>query len=195
MIPGCSQIKKTVFKRFFESMQIKRGTYRLEKRGLNFSLNDDLDFKNRNNCVYFRGGNGFGKTSFLEKIIIPALNTDKVQYIYIGQDIRTQLYTLRALLAVQGIKVSDNDEVELLRLWINQSRSATVFILDEFDKYFPDYGFIFDWSDAFIRTYIMVTHLGYRRSDAVSEKYRICNVKFDLVDFDGHIKNIRVKKE
>jgi hypothetical protein len=53
-------------------MQIKRGTYRLEKRGLNFSLADDLDFKDRNNCFYFRGGNGFGKTSFLEKIIIPA---------------------------------------------------------------------------------------------------------------------------
>jgi hypothetical protein len=97
-------------------MEIKKGTYRLEKRGLNFSLDDDLDFKDRNNCFYFRGGNGFGKTSFLEKIIIPALKTDNVQYIYIGQDIRTQLYTLRALLAVQGIKVSDNNEVELLSL-------------------------------------------------------------------------------
>jgi len=176
-------------------MQIKRGTYRLEKRGLNFSLTDDLDFKDRNNCFYFRGGNGFGKTSFLEKIIIPALKTEKVQYIYIGQDIRTQLYTLKALLAVQGIKVSDNDEVELLRLWINHSRSATVFILDEFDKYYPDYGFIFDWSAEFIRTYIMVTHLGYGQSDVVVDKYRTCNIRFDLIDFDGHIKNIRVKKE
>jgi hypothetical protein len=176
-------------------MQIKRGTYPLEKRGLNFSLADDLNFKNNDNCFFFRGGNGFGKTSFLEKIIIPALKEDKVPYVYIGQDIRTQLYTLRALLSVQGIKVSDNDEVELLRLWINHSRSATVFILDEFDKYFPDYGFIFDWSNAFIRTYIIVTHLGYSRSDAVAEKYRTCNVRFDLIDFDGHIKNIRVKKE
>jgi hypothetical protein len=176
-------------------MEIKKGTYRLEKRGLNFSLDDDLDFKDRNNCFYFRGGNGFGKTSFLEKIIIPALKTDNVQYIYIGQDIRTQLYTLRALLAVQGIKVSDNNEVELLRLWINQSRTATVFILDEFDKYFPDYGFIFDWSAAFIRTFIMVTHLGYGQPEVVANKYRACNIKFDLIDYDGHIKNIRVKKE
>ncbi len=176
-------------------MEIKRGTYRLEKRGLNFRLADDLNFKNKNSCFYFRGGNGFGKTSFLEKIIIPAFKTNKVPYIYIGQDIRTQLYTLRALLSVQGIKVSDNDEIELLKLWINHSRSATVFILDEFDKYFPDYGFIFDWSGAFIRTYIIVTHLGYGQSNAVAEKYRTCNVKFDLINFDGHIKNIRVKKE
>jgi hypothetical protein len=176
-------------------MEIKKDTYRLEERGLNFNLSDDLDLKNRECCFYFRGGNGFGKTSFLEKIIIPALKTDKVQYVYIGQDIRTQLYTLRALLSIQGIKVADNDEVELLRLWINNSKSATVFILDEFDKYFPDYGFIFDWSATFIRTYIIVTHLSYSPPDAVAEKYRTCNVKFDLIDFDGHIKHIRVKKE
>jgi len=176
-------------------MEIKIGKYSLEERGLNFHLCDDLDFKNSACCFYFRGGNGFGKTSFLEKIIIPGLKNDNVQYIYIGQDIRTQLYTLRALLAVQGIKVSDNDEVGLLRQWINSSRSATVFILDEFDKYFPDYGFIFDWSDSFIRTYIIVTHLGYSRSDAVAEKFKTCNVRFELMDFDGRLKNVRIKKE
>ena len=195
MISGCSQPQKTAFMRYLRAMQIKRGTYRLEKRGLNFTLADDLDFKNRDNCFYFRGGNGFGKTSFLEKIIIPALKENNVSYIYIGQDIRTQMYTLKAMLSVQGIKVSGNDEVELLRLWIDHSRSATVFILDEFDKYFPDYKFIFDWSDTFIQTYIIVTHLGYRQSDAAAEKYRTCNLRFDPIDFDGHIKNISVKKE
>jgi hypothetical protein len=176
-------------------MELKKGNYSLEKRDLNFNLCDDLDFKNSECCFYFRGGNGFGKTSFLEKIIIPGLKTDNIPYIYIGQDIRTQLYTLRALLSVQGIKVSDNDEVGLLRLWINNSRSATVFILDEFDKYFPDYGFIFDWSDSFIRTYIIVTHLGYSRPDAVAKKFKTCNVRFELIDFDGHLKKVRVKKE
>jgi len=176
-------------------MEIKKGNNRVEDRGLRVNLSDDCDFKNRECFLYFRGGNGFGKTSFLEKILIPGLKNDNIQYIYIGQDIRTQLYTLRALLSVQGIKVSDNDEVELLRLWINHSKSATVFILDEFDKYFPDYGFIFDWSDSFIRTYIIVTHLGYSRPDAVAEKYRTCNVRFELIDFDGRFKNVRVKKE
>ncbi|MGD8264328.1 MAG: hypothetical protein PVG08_02615 [Desulfobacterales bacterium] len=176
-------------------MEIRKGKYRLEERGLNFNLSDDLDFKNRDNCFFFRGGNGFGKTSFIEKIIIPRLNNNKIQYIYIGQDIRTQLYTLRALISVQGIKVPDNDEVELLRLWINNNKSATVFILDEFDKYFPDYGFIFDWSDSFIRTYIIVTHVGYSCPDALAQKYRTCDVRFELIDFDGRLKNVRVKKK
>lgn len=176
-------------------MQIKKGKYRLAERGLIFDLCDDIDLKNRESCFYFRGGNGFGKTSFLEKIIIPRLKSDNVQYIYIGQDIRTQLYTLRALLSVQGFKVSDNDEVELLRQWINNSRSATVFIMDEFDKYFPDYGFIFDWCDSFIRNYIIVTHLGYSQPDAVAEKFRTCNLRFELIDVDDRLKNVRVKKE
>jgi hypothetical protein len=176
-------------------MEIHRGKYRLESRNLHFDMLDDLNFNNNRDCYYFRGGNGFGKTSFIEKIIIPALKADGLPYLYIGQDIRTQLYTLRALLSVQGLKVSDTDEVELLRLWINQGQSANVLILDEFDKYFPDYGFIFDWSNTFIRTYIIVTHLGVGRPEAVADKYRICNVRFELINIDGHLKNIRVRSE
>lgn len=176
-------------------MEIHKGKYRLENRNLNFEIVDDLNFNISGCCFYFRGGNGFGKTSFLEKIIIPALKADNLPYLYIGQDIRTQLYTLRALLSIQGFKVSDTDEVELLRLWINHGQSASVLILDEFDKYFPDYGFIFDWSDAFIRTYIIVTHLGINRCEAVVNNYRICNVRFELINIDGRLKNIRVRNE
>jgi len=176
-------------------MEIHKGKYRLENRNLNFDIVDDLNFNNSGGCFYFRGGNGFGKTSFLEKIIIPALQTDNLSYLYIGQDIRTQLYTLRAFLSIQGFKVSDTDEVELLRLWIHHSQSASVLILDEFDKYFPDYGFIFDWSDAFIRTYIIVTHLGKNRCEAVAKNHRIYNVRFELININGRLKNIRVSNE
>ena len=176
-------------------MKINKGKYRLENRNLNFDIVDDLNFNNSGDCFYIRGGNGFGKTSFLEKIIIPAFKTDNLSYLYIGQDIRTQLYTLRALLSIQGIKVSDTDEVELLRLWIHRSQSASVLILDEFDKYFPDYGFIFDWSDAFIRTYIIVTHLDVNRCETVAKNHRICNARFELINIDGGLKNIRVRNE
>ena len=176
-------------------MEIHKGKYRLENRNLNFDIVDDLNFNTSGDCFYFRGGNGFGKTSFLENIIIPALKTDNLPYLYIGQDIRTQLYTLRALLSIRGFKVSDSDEVELLRLWIHHSQSARVLILDEFDKYFPDYGFIFDWSDAFIQTYIIVTHLGVNRSEAVAKNHRIHNARFELINIDGRLKNIRVRHE
>jgi hypothetical protein len=176
-------------------MKIQKGKYRLESRGLHFDLIDDLDFNNNGKCFYFRGDNGFGKTSFLEKIVIPALGVENVRYLYIGQDIRTQLYTLRALLSVQGYKISGMDEVALLKLWVDHGRSASVFILDEFDKYFADYQFIFDWSESFIQTYIIVTHRSRHRSDQIAGKYGICRLRFELIGFDGRLKNVRVKKE
>ena len=176
-------------------MKIQKGKYRLEDRGLHFDLIDDLDFKNNGKFFYFRGDNGFGKTSFLEKIIIPALSAENVHYLYIGQDIRTQLYTLRALLSVQGYKVSEMDEVGLLKLWVQHGQSASVFILDEFDKYFPDYQFIFEWSESFIQTYIIVTHRSRHPSDKFAQKNGICRLRFELIDFDGRLKNVRVRKE
>jgi hypothetical protein len=175
-------------------MKILKGKYRLQSRSLNFDVVNDLDFNN-SNCFYFRGDNGFGKTSFLEKIIIPALKAHNLPYLYVGQDIRTQFYTLRAFLSIQGLKVSDMDEVELLRLWVNHGQPASVLILDEFDKYFPDYGFIFDWSKAFIRTYIIVTHLGMYRCAAVADRYRICDVRFELINIEDRLKNVRVRHE
>jgi hypothetical protein len=176
-------------------MQIPKGKYRLADRNLNFDIVADLNFNTRGSRFYFRGNNGFGKTSFLEKIIIPALRAENLSYLYIGQDIRTQLYTLRALLSIQGFKVSGADEVELLKLWIDQGRSASVLIMDEFDKYFPDYGFIFDWSNAFIRTYIIVTQLAVDDGKAVANNYQTCNVRFELIDMDGRFKNIRIRNE
>ena len=176
-------------------MEIPKGKYRLDDRNLNFDIIADLNFNSSGSRFYFRGGNGFGKTSFLEKIIIPSLKTGNIPYLYIGQDIRTQLYTLRALLSIQGVRVSDADEVEILRLWLNQGQSARVLILDEFDKYFPDYGFIYDWSAAFIQTYIIVTHLATNCCQAAANNYSIYNVRFELINIDGRLKNVRVKNE
>ena len=176
-------------------MRIHKGKYRLAGRNLNFDMVDDLSLNDSGGCFYFRGGNGFGKTSFLEKVIIPALKADSLPYLYIGQDIRTQLYTLRALLSIQGVKVAGADEVELLKLWINQGRSASVLIMDEFDKYFPDYGFIFDWCADFIQTYIIVTHLPLNRRVTAACNDRIYNVRFVMIGADGPLKNIRVKSE
>lgn len=180
--------------RFSQRMKILKGKYRLESRNLNFDIVNDLHFTG-SSCFYFRGGNGFGKTSFLEKIIIPALRADNLTYLYVGQDIRTQFYTLRALLSIQGLKISDMDEIELLKLWITRGQTASILILDEFDKYFPDYGFIFDWTKAFIRTYIIVTHLNMNRRAAVADHYRICNVQFELINIEDRVKNVRVRHE
>lgn len=176
-------------------MIIAKNTYKLQNRKLNFDVVDDLDFSTRNTCYYFRGGNGFGKTSFLEKMVVPALRDADCHYLYIGQDIRTQLYTLKAFLSILGYKVSETDEYELLRRWVQHGRSARIFILDEFDKYFPDFGFIFDWSMSFIHSYIIVTHQSLHQIDSVANRLELIHVRFELIDFDGTVKHVRVRKE
>ena len=176
-------------------MMIPKNNYRLQDRNLNFDVVDDFDFNSRSTCYYFRGGNGFGKTSFLEKIVIPALKAANRQYLYIGQDIRTQLYTLRALLSMQGHKISDTNEYELLKIWVHQGQSARTFILDEFDKYFPEYHFIFDWSRPFIQNYIIVTHQQIQPARTDGEGLEATHVRFELIGFDGQVKNVRVRKE
>jgi hypothetical protein len=176
-------------------MMIPKNKYKVQNRNLNFDVVDDLDFNTRNTCYYFRGGNGFGKTSFLEKIVIPVLRAANCHYLYIGQDIRTQLYTLRAFLSIQGHKISESDEYELLRRWVHQGQSARIFILDEFDKYFPDFRFIFDWSMSFIQSYIIVTHQQSQQIDSVTKRLALTHVQFELIDFDGNVKTVRVKKE
>ena len=176
-------------------MIVPKNSYRLQDRNLNFEVADDFDFNNSSTCYYLRGGNGFGKTSFLEKIVIPALKVANRQYLYIGQDIRTQLYTLRALLSMQGHKISDTDEYELLKIWVHQGQTARTFILDEFDKYFPDYHFIFDWSRSFIQNYIIVTHQHLQPARTGAEGLEATHVIFELIGFDGQFKHVRVRKE
>ena len=176
-------------------MRVPKGSYRLQDRNLNFDVVDDFDFNRSNSCYYLRGGNGFGKTSFLEKIVIPALKAAGHQYLYIGQDIRTQLYTLRALLSLQGHKISETNEYELLKIWVHQGQTARTFILDEFDKYFPDYHFIFNWSRSFIQNYIIVTHQHLQPIHAGIEGLTAAQVRFELIRVDGRVKNIRIRKE
>lgn len=176
-------------------MMIPKNGYRLQDRNLNFDVVDDFDFNSNSTCYYFRGGNGFGKTSFLEKIVIPALKAANRQYLYIGQDIRTQLYTLKALLSMQGHKISETSEYELLKIWVQQGQSARTFILDEFDKYFPEYNFIFDWSRSFIHNYIIVTHQHFKPTHTGAEGLKAIQVKFEFMGFDGQTKNVRVRKQ
>jgi len=140
-------------------MRILEGTYPLKDRRLSLTVSQNLEFGETPTWLHLTGVNGLGKTSFIEKILIPALKDQKVPFLYLGQDFRTQLYTLKALLAVSGKDGVRNNIPGLLSQWVHQNHHARVFILDEFDKY-PDHTrHIFKISRDFIRTYVAVSHL------------------------------------
>ncbi len=176
-------------------MIIPAGKYPVPERRLAFDLRHGLAVSEAPACYLVTGANGYGKTTFLEKVVIAALQKEGLPFFYLGQDIRTQLYTLRALLSVRGAAVSGVDDARLIEMWIGQSGPADVFLLDEYDKYLPDLGFIFRCCDAFIRTYFIVSHLdpGHIRPDA--GKFRLGRLHFDLKDFDGTVKTVRIQQE
>ena len=177
-------------------MIIDEGVYTLADRNLVLDLTDGFDISSQTCRYILSGENGVGKTSFLEMILIPALQSQHIDFLYIGQDIRNQLYTLRALLATMGLSVINADERELLRTWIVNSPAARVLIMDEFDKYFSDYDFIFQWTKGFIQSSFVVSHheQPLRQIDPHAAD-RIYRVQFERVGQDGTLRQVRIRKE
>lgn len=160
-----------------------------------FDITEDLFFGEGRELFYLSGTNGVGKTSFLEKILLPTLQRHKLPYLYLGQDMHIQLYTIKASLAITGQKIFALNENQILELWIRQGDNATVFILDEFDKYYPDYRLIFDSSKTFIQTYFLVTHNDIKLSEVFPDHFSLYKILFDLIESDAHNKRVRLTKE
>jgi hypothetical protein len=177
-------------------MLIDKGVYTLADRKLVLDLADGFDLTGETCRYILTGENGVGKTSFLEMILIPALQRHHVDFLYIGQDIRNQLYTLRALLATMGLSVISSDERELLRTWIVNSPGVSVLIMDEFDKYFSEDDFIFQWTKGVIESSFVVSHHEQpnRRIDPhVAD--RICRMRFERAGQDGSLRRVRIHQE
>jgi len=177
-------------------MKIGGGSYTLSDRNLVLEIEAGFDLSGQRCRYILLGENGSGKTSFLEKILLPALDSHDVDYLYIGQDIRNQLYTLRALLATMGLSVIGAGERELLRVWAAHSPTAKVLIMDEFDKYFSDYEFMFEWTKTVIPLSFVVTHHDEPMRPRYEESTgRVCRVRFEPIGQDGRLKRVRIRQE
>jgi Cdc6-like AAA superfamily ATPase len=177
-------------------MIIDSGFYTLTDRNLVLEILDGFDLSGQPCRFILTGANGSGKTSFLEKILIPVLQRNNVDFLYIGQDIRTQLYTLRALLATMGLTVIGADERQLLRVWVSHSPAASILIMDEFDKYFSDIDFIFRWTRNVIQFCFVVTHRDQpMQFPDSSSAVRVIRVRFEPVGQDGGLKKVQLRQE
>jgi hypothetical protein len=175
-------------------MTLIANSHRAESRGLTFDLGEGIDFTTRRTCFVLRGDNGVGKTSFLEKVLVPALTADKVPFLYLAQDLSAQMLTLKALVALRGHKTARGDDVATIAAWIAGSRNARVFILDEFDKYAPGSHFIYNRSAGFINTYIVVSHLASERTPPLPVGFKVCQIDFATTAVVDTARQIAVSK-
>ncbi|NLS77193.1 MAG: hypothetical protein GXY76_08040 [Chloroflexi bacterium] len=176
-------------------MRIPAGEYDLPERQVRLALEADLELAAERSIYVITGNNGLGKTSFLERVVIPALRREAMPYLYLGQDAGLQLYTIRASLAVQGLGLGRLSEADLLRVWLKQSPEARVLLLDEFDKYEPDPATLVAESRDFITTYIMITHGDPQAARALAGDWPAHHLRFHLVEWAGGVKRVRVERE
>ena len=116
-------------------LEIPAGRFDIASAGLCFVVQEPLHVPEQS-CIFLRGENGAGKTTFVEHVLIPLLRPGR-QVVYVAQDLDVQSNTMRATLALL-----DHDAPatlpELVRAWVAAAPGADALILDEFDKYIPE---------------------------------------------------------
>jgi hypothetical protein len=113
-------------------LKFPAGTHEVPQAGLRYILREPLRLPRRS-CLFLRGDNGAGKTTFLEHIFIAHIRSTH-SLLYLAQDMELQENTMRATLALLNISAPPALP-ELAVAWILASNCRDTLILDEFDKY------------------------------------------------------------
>lgn len=115
--------------------ELSAGRFEIADARLCFELREPVRIP-KHCCIFLRGENGAGKTTFVEHVLIPRLRLAH-QVVYIAQDLDVQSDTMRATLALLDHE-APFALVELVRAWVAASPGEGALILDEFDKYSPE---------------------------------------------------------
>lgn len=143
-------------------LELPRATYSAPHAGLHFHLNTALALPPGSHLV-LEGSNGAGKSTFLEKILIPALRPAHT-IVYLAQDMALQRTTMAVTLALLGHHVPTSLP-DLALAWIRASNCRDILILDEFDKYLRTDQYMalgihnFSWA-------VTVSHLSQQRASS-----------------------------
>ena len=149
-------------------------------------------------ACFITGDNGLGKTKFIEEGLIPYLRSKNISYIFIGQDISIQSYTIRATLGVLSKDTKGKNLMSIINDWIISIGQAHILILDEVDKYFfNDYSIIKNAIDQ-VKSYFIVSHnlspelLNKNNFDCRSG-FLFEFIKLDDSNQIGKTKNVKIK--
>jgi hypothetical protein len=175
-------------------MVISKGIYDVLDHRVRFSLPEDIQFTAEHNCIWLTGENGVGKTTFIEGVLMPALLSERIPFLYFGQDFQTQYYTIQALLAVEGKTIDPSNFEGTIGLWLERGRDADILILDEFDKYWKDINGLYQLTRNFIRTYLWVTHTGNPKDHGPGEPFKYRRWNFTAKDAGSPVPHVEVRE-
>lgn len=85
-------------------------------------------------CYHLEGANGSGKSSFIKRILIPTLSKQAIPYIYIEQQMRSQLFALMADASLRDYEQrlqSEQDAIHYLMSCLEVINMPLVCICDE----------------------------------------------------------------
>jgi hypothetical protein len=113
-------------------LTIEPGTYPLWE-GFSLVLEYEIPLL-AGQCYHLQGANGSGKSSFIRRALIPALVQNSVPYIYIEQQMRSQLFALMADASLKEYSDklhTESDAIDYLLSGITSINQALVCICDE----------------------------------------------------------------
>jgi ABC-type sugar transport system ATPase subunit len=129
-------------------INLPAGIYKPKDRDFVFSLTSSLIINSSQgrSLLLLKGDNGAGKTTFLEKIIIPALTKNQILFRFFAQDDHLQQITSRCLETI--FQLSQSGRKLLSQIFFNTEPTddlkavklpeTPVILLDESDKLLTD---------------------------------------------------------
>jgi len=173
------------------SIVLPKGKISLLERLLNFDIQEEIEF-NFNNTIYiFEGNNGSGKTTFVEKVLIPLLIKNNIPYSYLGQDVNFQKNTIKSSLAILNFRLKKQETIPMYKEWFEKMSTNKVLIVDEFDKHYSLSDFK---QDLKYMAYFIITH-AYNKTNIINKNgYAIKKLIFKEESLNRQ-KNILLKVE
>ena len=113
--------------------ELPAARYPATRAGLNYELPITIQLQ-PSSCVFLKGDNGAGKTTFLEEILLPKIRKS-FSLIYLAQDIELQQNSMLATLALLN-HTAPTELPKLITAWVRAADNCEVIVLDEIDKYF-----------------------------------------------------------
>lgn len=173
-------------------------TYSFKDLKLEFLLENFSTLSLINQIYLIKGNNGIGKTTFIEKILIPEITKNKFKFIYLSQDSDNQQYTIKSSLAVTSKKIVKKEFRILYQMWLDKMNGASILINDEFDKYLDenDRNFVYKTTQDRVKCYFIISHLEFNSGQMMNTNgYQINTISLLPRTSDNYFSKVKILLE